>query len=574
MGTVRQTFLPLWASQRPWADVPARRLLIVAGVVALALAAATLGAVGFAPPGLAVSTASGATDVPLESAIRVAPSGWLARLESATLTEMVLDPEGAAGPTREVPLRIDVVREGAAPGQTEVAVRSADGPLRPDGEYRLLLRGSALEGAFPWPRLTVVERDIRFTTLSSPRPLPQGEPRHLTWEEPLEIHWSAPIEDFRSKITPSASTRSRIDPDDPRAAYVVIEDPQEGITYEVTVEDARGTNGVSLRRPATYQAVTPIRPRPVGVEKTLSLEIGAPVQIAWNVPIERLEYRVNPPLKSTWRPIADDPSVTELRLEGPAQGTRYEVTVTEARSDTGAPLVEPLTITLATPPKLMVDDLRIGTVGSRVPVAARPTIVFAEPIRDRAVAEASIAIDPAVPGRFEWIDARQVRFVPQKSLPYDSEVTIRIRPGLDGPRSVDGAYFERPPVLSFRTELDKIIDVNVTRQVMTLIQAGRVVQTLPVATGVPGADTPIGEFVVSYKMPQARFRGTNPNGSRYDIGDVKWVLSFQGDYTIHGAYWRSAFGRPGSNGCVSLTDANAKLVYDWAPEGTLVRIHH
>ena len=88
-----------------------------------------------------------------------------------------------------------------------------------------------------------------------------------------------------------------------------------------------------------------------------------------------------------------------------------------------------------------------------------------------------------------------------------------------------------------------------------------------------GAIMSLGEFAVQYKMPVARFRGVNVTGSSYDIPDVKWVMSFLGDYTIHGVYWRSGFGRPGSNGCVGLTDANAKLVYDWAPEGTLVRIH-
>jgi lipoprotein-anchoring transpeptidase ErfK/SrfK len=66
----------------------------------------------------------------------------------------------------------------------------------------------------------------------------------------------------------------------------------------------------------------------------------------------------------------------------------------------------------------------------------------------------------------------------------------------------------------------------------------------------------------------------NVNGSTYDIPDVKWVLAFMGDYTIHGAYWRSNFGAPGSNGCVSLTDADAKAVFDWAPEGTRVKIHY
>jgi len=75
-------------------------------------------------------------------------------------------------------------------------------------------------------------------------------------------------------------------------------------------------------------------------------------------------------------------------------------------------------------------------------------------------------------------------------------------------------------------------------------------------------------------MPTARFTGVNVSGSRYDIPDVHWVLAFSGDYTIHGAYWRSAFGTPGSNGCVSLTDEDAKSVFDWSPEGTRIHIHY
>ena len=51
---------------------------------------------------------------------------------------------------------------------------------------------------------------------------------------------------------------------------------------------------------------------------------------------------------------------------------------------------------------------------------------------------------------------------------------------------------------------------------------------------LPGADTPIGEFRVEYKMPTAHFRGVNSaTGTRYDLPNVKWVLAFMGDYTIH-----------------------------------------
>jgi lipoprotein-anchoring transpeptidase ErfK/SrfK len=118
-----------------------------------------------------------------------------------------------------------------------------------------------------------------------------------------------------------------------------------------------------------------------------------------------------------------------------------------------------------------------------------------------------------------------------------------------------------------------MIDVSIGQQMMTLYEKGNVVKTYPVGTGVPGADTPLGEFTVQYKMPTARFRGTRVDGFQYDIPDVKWVLAFMGDYTIHGVYWRGGFGTPSSNGCVGLSDENAKELFDWAPEGTRIKIH-
>src|SRR5436309_3009197 len=152
---------------------------------------------------------------------------------------------------------------------------------------------------------------------------------------------------------------------------------------------------------------------------------------------------------------------------------------------------------------------------------------------------------------------------------------LRVRGGPYGPRSTAGAYLEDGKTYAFRTAPDKTIDVDVTGQRMTLIEGGRAIRTLMVATGIPGADTPLGEFRVQYKMPTARFVGYNAAAHHaYDLPNVKWVLAFMGDYTIHGAYWRQDFGTPGSNGCISLTDADASAVYNWAPEGTLVRIHY
>ena len=172
------------------------------------------------------------------------------------------------------------------------------------------------------------------------------------------------------------------------------------------------------------------------------------------------------------------------------------------------------------------------------------------------------------------MDDKTLQFAPTTTLPYDTEITIKVKAGPTGPRATNGAYFENEAILAYMTEPDKLIDVDVTKQMMTIYEKGKMVRTFKVGTGVPGADTPLGEFNVQYKMPTARFQGTNVNGVRYDIPDVKWVLAFMGDYTIHGVYWRGNFGERGSNGCVGLTDEDAKIVFDWAPEGTRIKIHY
>ncbi|MCB0137619.1 MAG: L,D-transpeptidase, partial [Caldilineaceae bacterium] len=43
-----------------------------------------------------------------------------------------------------------------------------------------------------------------------------------------------------------------------------------------------------------------------------------------------------------------------------------------------------------------------------------------------------------------------------------------------------------------------------------------------------------------------------------------WVQYFYEDYGFHGTYWHSNFGQPMSHGCVNMTNADAKWLYEWA----------
>lgn len=209
---------------------------------------------------------------------------------------------------------------------------------------------------------------------------------------------------------------------------------------------------------------------------------------------------------------------------------------------------------------------------TRVALDARPSITFAEAVADRAAAERAISLEPAVAGRWAWVAPDRLEFVAAGRLPPLTDLTLRVAGGPDGPRGVAGGFLEQDLVTTFRTTHVKRIEVDLSEQRLYMLEDGQVIRTMVVGTGAPGAETPIGDYEVLYKMARTRMQGVNPSGKRYDLPDVPWVLPFWGDYAIHGNYWRSAFGTVGSNGCVGMSVADAEVVYRWADEGTPVSI--
>ena len=568
---------------RPDFEAPplaARPLFLLLGTGAALLALLGLSLVAVAaivsatPAGVSIGLPGGASDVKLDEGVSVSLSGWNAHLEDIALFEAPAGVDGRPGPERTLAVSATATRESRWPDGSEFSLRPASGTLSPDASYRLVVRGSAITSALPSPARTEIERETRFSTVRSPVPRAQaGGPARLAWGQPLQIQWDAPIADVRYEVTPATPIKTAIDPTNPRLSTVVLEDPADGQTYKIVVAAARGTNGIALSRGAEYTVVAPARPKLLESEETRTVELGTYLQLRFSTPLDRVKLAFEPAVKHTPQVDRKDPSLVLVSLDGLEQGASYQLTVVEAVTKDGAPLAEPQTLAFETPERLKIDTWDPDPEHGRISVKSKPTLTFTQPIRDRKAAVAALTVDPPIPGRWEWLDDKSVRFSPTGALPYEAEITIKVRPGPAGARSTTGSFFENEAVLAYLTEPDKLIDVDVTRQVMTLFEKGQPVRTFPVGTGVPGADTPLGEFNVEYKMPTARFQGTNVNGVRYDIPDVKWVLAFMGDYTIHGVYWRGNFGERGSNGCVGLTDENAKTVFDWAPEGTRVKIH-
>jgi lipoprotein-anchoring transpeptidase ErfK/SrfK len=554
-------------------------LLLGTGVALLVLLSAALIAVAAVvsatPTNVTLDLPGGSSELKLDDELRASLTGWNTHLEHVALFETPTGADGRPGPERTLAVQATVLRESRWPDGTQFALRPVDGAFNPDASYRLVVRGSAITSALPSPSRGEVEREVRFSTVRSPVPRAQvGGPLKLKWGQPLQIQWDAPVAEVRYQVTPPTPIKTAIDPANRQLSTVVLENPDDGQTYKVAVAEARGVNGIPLSRGAEYTVVAPARPALVEAEETRTVEIGTPLHLRFSVPIDRLKVETEP--AQTTNPQVDrkDPTVVTVNLDGLEQGTTYKLTVVEAYSKEGAPLAEPQTLAFETPERLMIDTWDPDPEAGRISIKSKPTLTFTQPIRDRKAAVAALSLEPAIPGRWEWVDDKTVRFAPTTALPYETEFTIKVKPGPTGARATNGSFFENEAKLAYVTESDKLIDVDVTRQIMTLYEKGQPTHTFKVGTGVPGADTPIGDFNVEYKMPTARFQGVNIGGSRYDIPDVKWVLAFFGDYTIHGVYWRGNFGQRGSNGCVGLTDEDAKTVFDWAPEGTRIKIHY
>ncbi|MBN1581686.1 MAG: L,D-transpeptidase family protein [Anaerolineae bacterium] len=123
---------------------------------------------------------------------------------------------------------------------------------------------------------------------------------------------------------------------------------------------------------------------------------------------------------------------------------------------------------------------------------------------------------------------------------------------------------------SMRTDLgEKWIDIELSTQTLTAFEGDTPVLSALVSTGVPGLPTPPGEYTIYLKI-----RSQVMSGPGYYLPNVEFVSYFYKGYALHGTYWHNNFGHPMSHGCVNMTNADAKWIYEWAPKETRVRVHY
>ena len=114
----------------------------------------------------------------------------------------------------------------------------------------------------------------------------------------------------------------------------------------------------------------------------------------------------------------------------------------------------------------------------------------------------------------------------------------------------------------------KWIDVDLSKQRLFAYEGTNKIKIFIVSTGTWQHPTVIGTFRIYVK-----YRYANMRGPGYNLPNVPYSMYFYKGYGLHGTYWHHNFGHPMSHGCVNLRTIDAKWLYNWAPLGTIVRVH-
>jgi hypothetical protein len=116
---------------------------------------------------------------------------------------------------------------------------------------------------------------------------------------------------------------------------------------------------------------------------------------------------------------------------------------------------------------------------------------------------------------------------------------------------------------------ERWLDVNVTKQALVAYEGTRPVFATLVSTGEAGLGDP--ETSRSTKRGifriYAKYRATTMDsaetGEEFELRDVPYVQYFHQGYALHAAYWHDRFGTPKSHGCINLTPADAKRLFEF-----------
>jgi hypothetical protein len=118
----------------------------------------------------------------------------------------------------------------------------------------------------------------------------------------------------------------------------------------------------------------------------------------------------------------------------------------------------------------------------------------------------------------------------------------------------------------------RFIYTDLSTQVLSVFDQCKLVFATLVSSG-RNSWTFEGRFAILYKNPPySSIVPPATSTSDYYIEGVPYFMSYADNFGFHGAFWHDSFGTPASHGCINLSPADAKWLYDWANLGDVVVI--
>lgn len=266
---------------------------------------------------------------------------------------------------------------------------------------------------------------------------------------------------------------------------------------------------------------------------------------------------------------ADGKSWTSARTTSP--GTSYTVEAKAAGAD--ATKAEFATAVADKVNKLSMAPGKNTTIGVAHPLS----IVFDNPVKNRADVEKHLKVTTSnhTEGSWGWMTdysgKDRVDWRPKEY--WKSGTKVSLAADLNGVDSgKGGGWFVRDYKSDFTVGRNQVVKIDLDNHRLKLLRDGQQLKDVPMSAGTPGGDKASwrGKTVLMSKEGTINMRSETVGlGDSYDkMVDYSMRMTWSGMYA-HAAPWnRSYFGSANkSSGCVGMSDADAKWIYDQVQVG-------
>jgi lipoprotein-anchoring transpeptidase ErfK/SrfK len=252
---------------------------------------------------------------------------------------------------------------------------------------------------------------------------------------------------------------------------------------------------------------------------------------------------------------------------------------------TGAEIPFTGTFTTVNPAKTIRASFQIPS-GTTVGVAAPVIITFAEPVDDKAAAQATFKLTTDkgdIPGSWGWLQDEDIQgtgvkqsivhFRPAAYWP--GYTNVHVEANLKGVNLGNGAWGKEDITTDFTVGRSQIVQADVNSFHLVVLVDGKITKNYPVSYGkesVPGRATVSGIHVVTEKYPT--FAMCNPQFDYCNVTE-KWAVRINnnGEFIHENALTTQYQGKENvSHGCVNMGVGDAEDYYNSAIYGDPVEV--